>query len=113
MLLYCTSTRVFWEEFERDLVNMSDLLDLLDRLDLLEWFEPTDAMDANDEAECSEALSAPLLTGVTLTAGLDVVRLCPRPRGGDGADFTDLSPLLWLCHTTIAARHNNNSSKTQ
>lgn len=102
-LLHCyiklTSTKVFGEEVERDLINTPDLLDALDRFDLLEWLEPTEAMDAIDEAERREVLSATPPTGVILTAVLDVVRLWVRP-WDDGADLTDLSPLLWLCTMT-------------
>lgn len=75
------------EEFERDLINMPDLLDTLDRLD---WFEPR---DATEEAECRDALSTPPPTGMILTIVFDDdcrwVWLLEV-----GADLTDLSPLL-------------------
>ena len=69
-----TSTRVFGEELERDLINMPDLFDALDRFDLPEWLEPTDAIEAIEEAERREVLSATPPTGVILTMVFDVVR---------------------------------------
>ena len=78
------------EELERDLINTPDLLDTLDRLDLVEWFEPRDAIE---EAECKDALSTPPPTGTILTIVLDDVRLWVWLLE-EGADLTDLSPLL-------------------
>ena len=74
-LLILTSTRVFGDELERDLVNTPDLLDTFDRLDLPEWLEPTDAIDIIEEAERREASSTTLPMGVILTTVLDAARL--------------------------------------
>ena len=88
-----TSTRVFGDELERDLINTPDRLDTFDRIDLLEWFEPTDAIDAIDEAERREVPSTPPTTGVIFTTVLEFDRRWERVRD-EGVDLTDFSPLL-------------------
>ena len=93
-----TSTRVFGDEFERDLVNTPDLLDTFDRLDLPEWFEPTDAIDIIEEAERREASSTSPPMGTILMTVLDAARLGAQLwPWEEGADLTERSPLLWLC----------------
>lgn len=77
------------EELERDLIKTPDLLEAFDRLDLVEWFEPR---DTTEEAERRDALSTPPTTGMILTIVFDVCRWVWL--WVEGADLTDLSPLL-------------------